>query len=359
MIDALLGPLDAARRSLLSVAVRAPAVGTLVRRRDARVLARSLAGILLAFGASIVAPGAMLLLSPLVLGVPHVGADVRYLVRRQSLGGRVEASFFGACAALLLLRAAEMVAPVALPYARIELAFAAAWIGSSAIAASRDARSRARAGAIAAMTLGLLALAWPRPDLARVVFAHVHNVVAVLLWATLFYRARRAALVPLTLLAVLVLVTLSGATLPWVVRMHGYAFGGADVFYAADALAPHVTGLLAPSIVLSYVLLQSVHYMAWLVWIPDASNSAQGTPTFRMTARGLLRELGPLGLALLALAGVVVAIAALSDARRARTIFLSLSAFHGYLELAAVAFLTTRAARARAAPGEVAWSASG
>lgn len=359
MIDALLGPLDSARRSLLSVAVRAPALGAIVRRRDARVLARSVAGILLAFALSIVAPGAMLLLSPLVLGVPHIGADVRYLVRRQSLGRRVEASFFAACAALLLFRAVEMAAPLALPYARIELAFAALWIGSCAFAASGDARSRAHAGAIATITVGLLALAWPRPDLARVVFAHVHNVVAVILWATLFFRARRAALAPLALLAGLVLLTLSGATLPWVVRLHGYAFGGSDVFYAADALAPHVAGMLAPSIVLSYVLLQGVHYMAWLVWIPDASNPAQGTPTFRMTARGLHRELGAVGLMLLALTTVVVVIAALADAGRARTAYLSLSAFHGYLELAAVTFLTTRAARARRAPVEAAWSASG
>lgn len=359
MIDALLGPLDAARRSLLSVAVRAPALGVLVRRRDARVLARSFAGILLAFALSVVAPGAMLLLSPLVLGVPHVGADVRYLVRRQGLGRRVQASLFAACGALLLLRAAEMAAPVLLPYARIELALAAAWIGGCALAASRDARSRAHAGAIVAAMGGLLGLAWPRPDIARIVFAHVHNVVAVFLWATLFFRARRAALAPLALLVVLVLLTLSGATLPWVVRLHGYAFGGSDVFYAAAALAPHVTGLLGPSIVLSYVLLQSVHYMAWLVWIPDASNAGQGTPTFRMTARGLRRDLGSMGLTVLALAAVVVAFAALADAGRARTAYLSLSAFHGYLELATVAFLTTRAARVRAAPVEAAWSASG
>lgn len=347
MIDALLGPLDAARRSLLSVALRAPAIGPIVRRRDARVLARAFAGILLAFALSIAAPGAMLLLSPLLLGVPHIGADVRYLVRRQAVGRRVEASFFAACAGLLVLRAAEMAAPAALPYARIELAAAAAWITCSAVAASRDARSRIHAAALAAVTSGLFALAWPRPDLARVVFAHAHNVVAVVLWATLFYRARRAALAPLALLAVLVVLTLSGATLPWVVRMHGYAFGGCDVFYAAGALAPHVAGLLAPSIVLSYVLLQSVHYMAWLVWIPDASTSGQGTPTFRMTARGLRRELGSIGLVLLALAASAVAIAALADVGRARTAYLSLSAFHGYLELAALAFLTTR------------WSASG
>jgi hypothetical protein len=63
-----------------------------------------------------------------------------------------------------------------------------------------------------------------------------------------------------------------------------------------------------------------------------------------MTVRGLRRDLGSVGLGLLALAAVVVAVAAFVDAGRARAAYLSLSAFHGYLELAAAAFL---------------WSASG
>lgn len=366
MLDAAeraLAPLDRARAALMGVALRVEPAAFLVRRRDARVLARSLSGILVAFVLAVVAPGALLVLSPLVFGVPHVGADVRYLVRRQRLARGVEIGFYVACAALLALRVSEMIAPLALPYARVELAAGAAWIALAALAASQDHASRARAAGVVFVTGGLLLFAWSRPDVARLVFAHVHNLVGVLLWVVLFAGRRRAALVPLALLALLLAVILAGATLPYVVRFHGYELLGVDVFFAADQLAPHVGGLLGPSLVLSYAFLQSVHYMAWLAWIPDSAHRSQGTLTFRMTAKSLLRDLGSVGLGLIALATVAVLGAAFFDAGRTRTAYLTLSAFHGYLELAAAAYLfvrvRTRAPSAGLSPLASTWSASG
>jgi hypothetical protein len=337
-------PLDQARRALLVAAMRVPPLAAVVARRDARVLVRSMVGIAVAFTASVVFPAWFFVLSPLVLGVPHVGADVRYLVRRQGMSRGTEAFFYVGCVALLGLRAAELAAPAALPYARTELAVAAAWVVSAAFLSARAAGERWRAALLAAAAGALLAVAWPRPDLARVVFAHAHNLIAVALWLALFYR-RRFAVVPVALLGLAVLLIVSGATLPWVVRFSGYKALGVDVFYAADQLAPRVAGALGPALVLSYVFLQSVHYMAWLTWIPDSATRGQGTPTFRMTARGLARELGGPWLALLVAAALAVALAALLDASRTRAVYLSLAAFHGYLELAAVAYLATRAAR--------------
>jgi hypothetical protein len=261
-----------------------------------------------------------------------------------------EAFFYAGCVALLGLRAAELAAPAALPFARTELAVAAAWVASAALLSARGAGERWRAALLALVAGALLAAAWPRPDLARVVFAHAHNLVAVALWLALFYR-RRLAVLSVALLGVALLLIVSGATLPWVVHFSGYKALGVDVFYAAEQLAPRVPGALGPALVLSYVFLQSVHYMAWLTWIPDSATRGQGTLTFRMTARGLARDLGGPWLLLLVAAALAVALGALFDATRTRAVYLSLAAFHGYLELAAVAYLATRAGRPACASG--------
>ena len=339
--------------------MRVGPIAAIVARRDARVLARTVVGIAVAFVASIVVPAALLVVSPVLLGVVHVGADVRYLVRREGFTRRAEALFCGGCAALLALRGAEMVVPTALPYARVELCAAAAWIAAAAFFAAGDGAARARAAGVALVVAGLVALGWPRPDLFRIVFAHAHNVVAVVLWAALFFRWRRASLIPMALIAVALFVILRGATLPYVVHFGGYAAFGGDIFAAATELAPHVTGALGPSIALSYVFLQAVHYMAWLVWIPESATRTQGTLTFRMTLKGLDRDLGRVWLSVIAFSAIAVVVAALFDAARARAAYLSLAAFHGYLELAAVAYLATRLARERPDPAAQLWSTSG
>lgn len=341
--------LEAARRALLLAALSVPVLAPIVRRRDSRVLARSVVGIAAAFVASILAPGALYVLSPLVLGAAHIGADIRYLVRRQKMPPAVEAFLYGGCAAVLALRAAEMAAPLALPYSRIELATAAGWVLGASLLAVRGPAAHARAAAIALGAAGALAVAWNRPNGARIVFAHAHNAVALLVWLAIFFR-RRCAAVPMAILTGAVLLIASGSTLPYVLRLGGHDPFRSHWIDAAALLAPFVPVRLGGSIVLSYVFLQSVHYMVWLVWIPDCAARAQGTPTFRMTAQGLRRDLGGIGLALVAVAALLVVVAAFFDAVRARAAYLSLSGFHGYLELAVLAFLTTRASSSRAGP---------
>ena len=62
-----------------------------------------------------------------------------------------------------------------------------------------------------------------------------------------------------------------------------------------------------------------------------------------MSLRSLLRDLGPVWLGLTALLACAVLAASFVDAHRTRQLYLSLSGFHGYLELAAGAFLFVRA----------------
>jgi hypothetical protein len=115
-----------------------------------------------------------------------------------------------------------------------------------------------------------------------------------------------------------------------------------DLRDAAQTLAPGLPAGPAAGIVTSFVLLQGVHYAVWLGWIPQESVRAEGTLTFRMTVRGWWRDFGAVGLAGIALAWAVVVLGALVDARGARDAYLSVAAFHGYLELAMLAWLLAR-----------------
>jgi hypothetical protein len=85
-----------------------------------------------------------------------------------------------------------------------------------------------------------------------------------------------------------------------------------------------------------------VHYLVWLVLIPQDDVAAQGTATFRMSARSLLRDLGRFGLAAIALGTLLVAVGALFEARATRELYLSLAMFHVYLELALAGWFWVR-----------------
>jgi hypothetical protein len=324
--------LDDARRWTIDKVVRTPAVRPFAVRRDARMLARTTLGVLVAFAATLVAPGLLFVLGPIVFGVAHVASDVRYLVRRPRAPA---ALMYGGCVAILALRAGEMAAPGALPFARLEIALAGAWITAAAFHARR-------AWLVGAPVFALVALAWNHAEIARLVFAHAHNLVGVVVWLVVFRKRRAPFVLPLALLALALGLLVSGVTVPAVLRWRTFDAFGTNLYLVSDWLAPEVGAPLAAGITLAYVFLQSVHYMVWLVWIPDEATRAEGTTTFRMTGRGLVRDFTPLGLAAILAAAGAVLVFSLFDVHGTRVAYLSLATFHGYLELAALAYLAPR-----------------
>jgi hypothetical protein len=232
-----------------------------------------------------------------------------------------------------------MAAPDALPYARLEIALAGAWVAAAACMSAR------RGWLLCLPVLALVAIAWDRADAARLVFAHVHNLVGVAVWLVLFRRRRAAFALPLLLLALAVALLLSGATVPAVLAWRTFDRFGMSLELVADWLAPSVGAPLAIGITLSYVFLQSLHYMVWLVWIPDEATRAEGTPTFRMTGRGLVRDFTRFGVALIVAAAAAVVLFATVDVHGTRVAYLSLATFHGYLEVAALVYLGLTSSR--------------
>jgi len=334
--EAWLGPLDRARTALFVRALRiAPLRAVLVEKRR-RVPALLLLHASAAFGLSVFSPTLLLVIGPLLLGVPHLLADLRYLVLRQRLGARARAWLVGGSLLLLGLRLADLAGSPAL--LRFELPLAALWVaGGAALGAPR--LTDWRAWTIGGVACALAAVGWVTPGAVRIAMAHAHNVIAIAVWAFVFCQARRRALVVMAVLAAATLLLVL-SPLAWFGFKHGLAQSfGLHVFMAADQLAPFARGApLALGIVTSFAFLQSVHYAVWLHAIPQETTRGEGSLSFRMSLRALLRDFGPWGAALAALLVVVVPLGGLVAPLRTQSIYLSLATFHGYLELSALAF---------------------
>jgi len=342
-VERVLAPLDGARRSLLRRLVRWDLARPIVVSRDRRICVQALTGVSVSFALTLVAPGLLFMIGPALFGVAHVASDVRYLVVRRALPGWWTRALAAGCVGLFALRGLEAAFPARWPFAGTEVAvgWGLALSGAGAAAVVSTARAARRRGFVAGIVILALALAAvARPALARVVFAHVHNLIAIGLWLLLFRRARRFAAPAVAALAVATAVCVSGLALPFA-RLDG---PGAARFAEEMVLAwpsgmPQRTAL---GLGLAFVFLQSIHYSVWLSLIPQDDQRGQGTPSFRMSFRSLVRDMHPAWLVLTAGLALAVAAASLADPHRTRQLYMSLASFHGYLELAAAAFLFVR-----------------
>ena len=323
MIPAVLAPIDAVRSAVLRrVGRMAP---RLLARREERV---GLYGVLTVAAALLficVGPVWALALGPIALGVPHLLADLRYLVLRPRLhrrldvalavGGPVLATLVWphACLGLLALVGAGMVArgPLA-PRSMVVAAALAAWLYS------RDHLWRA--------------------DL---VVAHGHNLFAVALWWAWSARAGRCHWPALVAFAVALALIGGGALDSALARWSTSAHAGLTLATFAAELAPARAGPLGLHLVLAFAFAQSVHYGVWLRLIPEEDRPRPGIRSIRSSFRALVEDVGLPVLAVAGCALAALAAWALVDVRVARHAYLRVAGFHAYLELgvAAVLFL--------------------
>jgi hypothetical protein len=329
-----LRPLDRARTALFVRALEiAPLRSVLVEKRR-RIPALLVVHAAVAFGLAVFAPTMLLVVGPLLLGVPHLLADLRYLVLRPRFAKLTRAWLFGGALLMLGLRIGDLAGfPELLRY---ELLLAALWVaGSAALGAPRLRDLRLLVVALA--ILAFSALAWVAPASVRLVMAHAHNPVALLIWALLFCQRRGRALVVASVVTAVALL-LVASPLAWLGFKHGLQQSfGLHAFAAADQLAPFAPrASLALGVVASFAFLQSLHYAVWLHAIPQEATRGEGTLSFRMSYRALHGELGAWGLTLAALLVVALPLAGLLAPLRTQSVYLSLATFHAYLELAAL-----------------------
>jgi hypothetical protein len=311
-------PLDAVRSGVLRV------FGSTGRRlladREARVVALGALAVVSAFACATVAPLWLLSFGPILLGVPHLLADVRYLVVRQGLHRRL---------AFWVLVAAPLVLTFARPHASSALV---AVLG--AIVGARGVTWRRVAVLVPALAAAALALRLGRA--ADVAMAHLHNFIALALWWAWAPRRGRLRWTVLALFALAAVALLSGV-FDGVVG--AAPAPGVTLHEMVRALSPLQDPRWGLRLVLLFAFAQSVHYAVWLRMVPDDDRPRPGVRSFASSLRALSSDVGWSVVAVAALATAGLLAWSLHDPHAARLVYLRVALFHGPLEIAVVALL--------------------
>jgi hypothetical protein len=318
---AILSPLD--RLRWLCLKALGPLARLLVRRRELRVAVAGCGVVACSLLATLVSPFWLLALGPVVLGVPHLVADLRYLVFRPGLHHR-----------------RAMWLPVGVPLLLAGVGFHSVTSGLVACAAmALLARGPAGRKAAALGVTGILvAGAAAAGQAAGLVFAHLHNFLAVFLWWCWRPRSGGRQLTVLLLFLGASLLLMAGWLEPWA-RGLAWQPEGLGPGYHLSFLAPGMAEPWALRLVLLFAFAQSVHYGVWLRLIPE-DDRPQATPrTFQASARALLADLGLPVLAGAVLVAAGIALWSVLDLAAARESYLRMALFHGYLELVAATWL--------------------
>lgn len=266
-----------------------------------------------------------LALGPVLLGVPHVLMDVRYLVARPGLHRR---------------RALPWLA--GLPLLGSALGgglLAAALACAGALAAARASATRRAIGLC--LVAALAVAVWDAGPIADVVFAHVHNLVAVLLWLMWRRRPDRRHAWPAAAFLAGGLAIAAGWTMP-LLEATGqlWTFGaGVDPYRLAAGLAPGLGDPWASRLLVLFAFAQSTHYLMWLRLIPEEARPRPTVRTFVRSWRALRADLGPVLLTLAAAAALGVGAWAMVDLQGAREGYLRAAQLHGHLELVGLSLL--------------------
>lgn len=286
-----------------------------------RLFRLSIAHGLLATAIVLFCPLLALLVLPLIFGVAHVIGDVRWLIIREGSLSRAWAVILVPLGVMTALRLMWLAGRPWDPHA--EMFLGATAVVGGALSSNAGSAARQIACVAAAVVLGWLAV--QDPQTAAMVFAHGHNAVALgffLFWSHKALGPTRVGLLASALL--LVLSALFAGVLP--VR-DDVPVSGFDFTSAASTLAPGAGPGIGRGAVLSFVLLQALHYSVWLHLVPAARGG-----------RSARDDLGRWLLVGAALA-VAVALAGIAEPVRVRGAYLAVATFHGWLELAIAAHL--------------------
>jgi hypothetical protein len=340
-------PLDVARRATLRLATRSAWLTRILGRRDSRIACLATFQVLLLFAVALRAPVALFFLGPLLLGVAHLAADVRYLVLRRAPPRPLLAVSVALALTITAVRAAVGLRHLSMARGnQIDVALGMVWIGFALAVALRG---RARlALLLAPLFLGAAAYLVMHARLVELVLIHLHNVIALVAWLVLFRRRPGWALLPLALVVCLAAVLLSGSYLPWTLSHGGLVAFGEHAERLGAWLAPGVRADRGVALAVTFVFLQGVHYATWTGWIPQDDLRAEGTPTFRMSVRALSADFGPLALGLIGIVALGLIGFAAWDVRQSVSWYMNLAKAHAWFECAFLSYFVVRGRRRRA-----------
>lgn len=325
--------IDRLRRAVLSAI--GPVAPWLLRDRQRRVLAYGLFAIACALGMTIAAPMVLLAIGPVVLGVPHLVADVRYLVMREKLHRRARAWIF-------------IGVPIALSFL-----YPHAWISMFAVIGGTLAATNVsivKRIPITAIALALVAVCFRWERSADLLLAHLHNAIAIVLFAmwrpgvvaTTSSNHRRRGRLHLWIVgaffAVVVAIALGAIDGRPGLRLLQSTLLDPETMLASLTFNfdSEVWSLRA---VLIFAFAQSMHYAVWVRLVPEEDRPRAGLRSFTSSLHALGSDLGLPLLLLAVIAALTIGIWAAFSLSSARDGYLRLAIFHGPLELGAASLL--------------------
>lgn len=297
-------------------------------RLDARAVVQTAGLTAISSAGVIFCPLWILLLSPIILGAPHVASDIRYLVLRPVYGRSWKeiAWVLAPIGALLLL---GILAAFGWPrHVEVEIGLGMAACGIAVLAGG----SAISEGAKTALLCGLIAvstflISHPRPTI--VALLHLHNLIGLGIWYTLFRQAGTARSGRnIVLIFAGGLAACAGAALifPDLTRF-GPAPHGFGLAEAGNALLPGAPLLISAIVIRAYAFLQLMHYVIWLFLVPQSGE------------RTLIQDFGRGGISLIVLISAAVIAAGYFLPVRTRELYLTVSSFHAWLEIGAASYL--------------------
>lgn len=320
------GALDWARTRWLKVL--GPVGRVLVRDREMRVGLGGAIALLAALALTLTYPLVLLAVSPLILGVPHVGSDLRYLLFRPGLHRRW--MFWVPLAGCLV--ALSITIDPRFGFAPLVL------VGLVARRAGFWRRMVPISAGIFLLGIGSIF-----PHELALLFAHAHNFVALALFFLWRERETKWHWLPIAVFATGCAVILGGVGERLLAATSGLevAADTTDLYWQLAVYAPGAGLTWGTRLVLLFAFAQAMHYGVWLRLLPEEDRQRATPRSFAASFRALRSDWGRIGTYAIGLVALVMAVWAVIDLYQARMGYLRLVLFHGYFELAAVAMLWT------------------
>jgi hypothetical protein len=291
-----------------------------------------------AFTLALSVPLWLLVLGPLLLGVPHLIADIRYLLVRPPAGVS-PASTEAIILPLALMTVWRILVVLGGPSApEVEFLTGALAEGGAAWLAPGSRTRRV----VVLGSLGLLTdLALTAPQKATLYLAYAHNGIGFGLWV-LWSRGegppwRIGVVTGLFVGAIVALV--SGVCDPVAMATGAVTRTavGLDMGAVTAALTPGVAAPLSTRLILVFVLTQTLHYVVWLRLVPGQLSPRSTPMSVQRSLQALRQDLGATGLRIAVGLTLLVPLFGLVDPLGVRAVYLSLALFHAWLELAVLA----------------------
>ncbi len=352
-LTVFISEMDQIRTRVLRWSLPVPWLRSLFMNRAMRLQVLFLAAASIYLFLSLFFPLWVLVIGPMIWGVPHIFASIRYIPHALS---KNTARFPSVTKALFALWGLVTILRVLSDQFQITLGWSASlpsnWpeMGAAVLTIfalfylARQKFSRSVLGVV--LLAPVIFFSWTSPWVTAGVLIILHNWIAFIYWfkSCKTLTERKVVMFSLAVFASIHALILAGS---FDFLYHFYSPQGFHVWAQLDfsdlgrMIAPNSTDpTLWFHLVSIYAFGQSLHYFIWLKAIPEQELPREFPVSFGLSLKYLTADFGRKTLRwipLVLVAGILAWI--LLKLPQARSLYFSVAAFHGYMEIAGLGFL--------------------